>query len=42
MFHKTLLEDDVAVVVEGLFKCGCVHEDGKRLIYSDETELKSV
>ena len=42
IFHKTLLEDDVAVVVEGLFKCGCVHEDGKRLIYSDETELKSI
>ena len=42
MFLKTLSEDDVAAVVEGLFKCGCVHEDGKRLIYSDETELKSI
>ena len=38
LFHKTLSEDDVAVVVEGLFKCGCVREDGKRLVYSDETE----
>ena len=42
IFHKTLLEDDVAVVVEGLFKCGCVREDGKRLIYSDEMELKNI
>ena len=41
MFHKTLSEEDVAVVVEGLFKSGCVHEDGKRLVYSDETKLKS-
>ena len=38
MFLKTLSEEDVAVVVEGLFKCGCVREDGKRLVYSDETE----
>ncbi|MBQ6140156.1 MAG: hypothetical protein IJI54_02635 [Kiritimatiellae bacterium] len=37
LFHKTLSEDDVAAVVEGLFKCGCVREDGKRLVYSDET-----
>ena len=42
MFHKTLSEEDVAAVVEGLFNCGCVHEDGKRLVYSDETELKSI
>ena len=41
MFHKTLSEDDVAVVVEGLFKCGCVREDGKRLVYSDEVESKN-
>ena len=42
MFLKTLSEDDVATVVEGLFKCGCVREDGKRLIYSDEMELKNI
>ncbi len=38
MFLKALSEEDVAVVVEGLFKCGCVREDGKRLVYSDEAE----
>ena len=38
MFLKTLSEDDVAAVVEGLFKCGCVREDSKRLVYSDEIE----
>ncbi len=38
MFLKTLSEEDVGVVVEGLFKCGCVREEGKRLVYSDETE----
>ena len=42
LFHETLLEDDVAAVVKGLFKCGCVHDDGKCLVYSDETVLKSV
>ena len=38
MFLKTLTDEDVAAVVDGLFKCGCVREDGKRLIYSDEAE----
>ena len=36
MFYKTLSEEDVAAVVDGLFKCGCVCENGNRLIYSDE------
>ena len=40
MFHKALSEDDVSVVVEGLFKCGCVREVGKRLVYSEEVEPK--
>ena len=38
MFLKTLSEEDVDAIVEGLFKCGCVREDGKRLVYSDESE----
>jgi len=38
MFLKTLSEEDVDTIVEGLFKCGCVREDGKRLVYSDEVE----
>ncbi len=38
MFLKTLPEEDVDAIVEGLFKCGCVREDGKRLVYSDEVE----
>ena len=38
MFHKTLSEECVAGVVEGLFKYGCVREDGKRIVYSDEAE----
>ena len=38
MFHRTLSEEDSATVVEGLFKCGCVRENGKRLVYSDEAE----
>ena len=38
MFNKTLSEECVAGVVEGLFKCGCVREDGKRIVYSDEAE----
>lgn len=42
MFLKTLSEEDVDAIVEGLFKCGCVREDGKRLIYSDETEGKRI
>lgn len=36
MFYKTLSEEDVAAVVDGLFTCGCVCENGNRLIYSDE------
>ena len=42
MFLKALSEGDVADVIEGLFKCGFVREDGKRIVYSDEAELKSV
>ena len=38
MLPKTLTDEDVAAVVDGLFKCGCVREDGKRLVYSDEVE----
>ena len=40
MFLKTLSEDDVEAVVEGLFQCGCVREDGKRLFYQGEGEEK--
>ena len=38
LFHKTLSEEDVVGVVEGLFKCRFVREEGKRLVYSDEIE----
>jgi len=38
MFLKTLSDEDTAAVVDGLFKCGCVRENGTRLRYSDETE----
>lgn len=42
MFLKALTEEDVTAVVDGLFKCGCVREDGKRLVYLDECEKKTI
>lgn len=37
MFQKVLAEEDVAGVVEGLFRNGVVRENGDRIVYSDET-----
>lgn len=37
MFQKALAEEDVAGVVEGLFRNGVVRENGDRIVYSDET-----
>lgn len=36
MFSKMLAEGDVAAVVDGLFKDGCVRENGVRIEYADE------
>ena len=36
MFLKMLSEEDVGAVIDGLFKDGCVQENGKRVEYSDE------
>ena len=36
MFLKAISDDDVATVVDGLFKNGTVSEKGKRIEYSDE------
>ena len=38
MFLKALPEEEVAVIVDGLFKSGCVRENGKRIEYLDETK----
>lgn len=38
MFLKELSEDEVAVIVAGLIKSGCVRENGTRLVYSDEKQ----
>lgn len=42
MFLKALSEEDVTAVVDGLLECGCVREDGKRLVYLDESEKKTI
>ena len=36
MFFKAISDEDVAAVVDGLFKNGTVSEKGKRIAYSDE------
>lgn len=36
MFMKALSDTDLAAVVDGLIKDGCVRENGKRIEYSDE------
>ena len=36
MFNKMLPDDEIAKVIDALFNCGHVREDGKRLVYSDE------
>ena len=36
MFLKAISDEDVAAVVDGLFKNGTVSEQGKRIAYSDE------
>lgn len=36
MFLKALPEEDIAAIVDGLFKNGSVRENGKRIEYSDE------
>ena len=36
MFFKAISDEDVAAVVDGLFKDGTVSEKGKRIAYSDE------
>ncbi len=36
MFNKMLPNDEIVSVIDALFKCGHVLEDGKRLVYSDE------
>ena len=36
MFLKAISDEDVAAVVDGLFKNGTVSEKGKRIAYSDE------
>ena len=37
MFLKALAAEDVETIVEGLFRDGCVIDNGKRITYSDET-----
>ena len=37
MFLKALSDADISDIVDGLFKDGCIHENGKRLVYSDES-----
>ena len=37
MFLKALSDADISEIVDGLIKDGCIRENGKRLIYSDES-----
>lgn len=37
MFLKALSDADISDIVDGLFKDGCIRENGKRLVYSDES-----
>jgi hypothetical protein len=36
MFLKALSDADISNIIDELFNDGCIHEDGKRLVYSDE------
>ena len=37
MFLKALSDADISTIIDGLFNDGCVRENGKRLVYSDES-----
>jgi len=37
MFLKALSDADISNIIDELFNDGCIHENGKRLIYSDES-----
>ena len=37
MFLKALSDADISNIIDELFNDGCIHEDGKRLVYSDES-----
>ena len=36
MFLKALSDADISNIIDALFNDGCIHENGKRLVYSDE------
>ena len=37
MFLKAISEADITGIIEGLFNDGSIRENGKRLVYSDES-----
>lgn len=37
MFLKALSDADISNIIDELFNDGCIHENGKRLVYSDES-----